>query len=156
MGEASELPFALSIRAMELADVDAVLKVEEASFVSPWSRAAFVAEVGDNDLACYLVAEADGQVIGYAGMWLIVDEAHVTNVALLPAYRGQGLGNLLMAALCGVAKAVGARRMTLEVRPSNTAAQRLYAKLGFVVRGVRPGYYTDTKEDALIMWLDRL
>ncbi len=156
MGETTGLPPALNIRAMELTDVDAVLQVEKASFVTPWSRAAFEAEVGDNDLACYLVAEADGQVIGYAGMWLILDEAHVTNVALLPAYRGRGLGSTLMGALCEVAKTVGARRMTLEVRPSNLAAQRLYGKLGFEVRGVRPGYYTDTKEDALIMWRDRL
>ncbi len=156
MGEAAELPFALNIRAMEMADIDAVLKVEEASFISPWSRAAFVAEVGDNDLACYLVAEADGQVIGYAGMWLILDEAHVTNVALLPAYRGCGLGGTPRAAPCAVAKTMAARRMTLEERPSNTAAQRLDTKLGFSVRGVRPGYYTDTREDALIMWLDGL
>ena len=156
MGETKELPLELNFRAMELTDVDEVLKVEKASFVTPWSRAAFVAEIGDNDLACYLVAEADGRVIGYAGMWLILDEAHVTNVALLPDFRGRGLGSALMGALCEVAKTVGALRMTLEVRPSNLAAQRLYGKLGFEVRGVRPGYYTDTKEDALIMWRDRL
>lgn len=156
MGETPGLQPTLNIRAMDLADVDEVLKVEKVSFATPWSRAAFVAEIGDNDLACYLVAEADGQVVGYAGMWLILDEAHVTNVALLPAYRGHGLGSKLMEALCEMAKTVGARRMTLEVRPSNLAAQRMYGKLGFEVRGVRPGYYTDSKEDALIMWRDRL
>lgn len=156
MGETTELPFALNVRAMELTDVDEVLQVEKASFVTPWSREAFVAEVGDNDLACYLVAEVDGRVVGYAGMWLILDEAHVTNVALLPVYRGRGLGTALMGALCELAKTVGAQRMTLEVRPSNIAAQRLYGKLGFAARGVRPGYYTDTKEDALIMWRDKL
>jgi ribosomal-protein-alanine acetyltransferase len=141
---------------MEPGDVDVVVKVENASFATPWSRAAFIAEIEDNDLACYLVIESDGEVVGYAGMWLILDEAHVTNVALLPAYRGRGLGNTLMTALCEVAKTLGARRMTLEVRPSNIPAQRLYGKLGFVAQGVRPGYYTDTKEDALIMWRDRL
>lgn len=156
MGETSGLPAALNIRAMELADIDAVLAVEEASFITPWSRSAFVAEIEDNDLACYLVVEAEGQVVGYAGMWVILDEAHVTNVALLPAFRGRSLGARLMDALCLLAKALGAVRMTLEVRPSNQAAQRLYGKLGFVAKGVRPGYYTDTKEDAVIMWRDRL
>lgn len=156
MGETSGMPSALNIRAMELADIDAVLAVEEVSFVTPWSRSAFVAEIEDNDLACYLVAEAEGQVVGYAGMWVILDEAHVTNVALLPAFRGRGLGARLMDALCQVAKALGAARMTLEVRPSNLAAQRLYGKLGFEARGIRPGYYTDTQEDALIMWRDKL
>ncbi|MDR7867532.1 MAG: ribosomal protein S18-alanine N-acetyltransferase [Sporomusaceae bacterium] len=156
MGETSDLPTELNIRAMELADIDAVLTVEESSFVTPWSRTAFVAEIEDNDLACYLVAEAEGQVVGYAGMWVILDEAHVTNVALLPAFRGRGLGSRLMGALCMIAKALGAARMTLEVRPSNNAARRLYSKLGFEARGVRPGYYTDTKEDAVIMWRDKL
>ncbi len=156
MGETTGLPAALNIRAMEMTDIDAVLAVEEASFITPWSRSAFVAEVEDNDLACYLVAEAGGKVVGYAGMWVILDEAHVTNVALLPACRGQGLGMRLMNALCRIAKALGAVRMTLEVRPSNHAAQRLYGKLGFEVRGIRPGYYTDTREDAVIMWLDKL
>ena len=156
MGETTGLPAALNIRAMEMTDIDAVLAVEEASFITPWSRSAFVAEVEDNDLACYLVAEAGGKVVGYAGMWVILDEAHVTNVAMLPACRGQGLGMRLMNALCRIAKALGAVRMTLEVRPSNHAAQRLYGKLGFEVRGIRPGYYTDTREDAVIMWLDKL
>ncbi len=156
MGETSGLPAELNIRAMELADIDAVLAVEEASFVTPWSRPAFAAEIEDNDLACYLVVEAGGKVVGYAGMWVILDEAHVTNVALLPVFRGRGLGTRLMDALCMIAKALGAVRMTLEVRPSNHAAQRLYGKLGFEARGVRPGYYTDTKEDAVIMWRDKL
>jgi ribosomal-protein-alanine N-acetyltransferase len=156
MGETPGLPPAVNIRAMELSDIDAVLAVEQVSFVTPWSRAAFVAEIDDNDLACYLVVEVDGQVIGYGGMWIIFDEAHVTNVALLPAFRGRGLGTMLMDSLCALAKALGAARMTLEVRPSNRAAQRLYGKLGFVACGVRPGYYTDTKEDAVIMWRDRL
>ncbi|MDT8900027.1 ribosomal protein S18-alanine N-acetyltransferase [Anaeroselena agilis] len=147
---------ALNIRAMQLPDLEAVLAVEQSSFLTPWSREAFVAEIEDNDLACYLVAEAEGQVVGYAGMWIILDEAHVTNVALLPAFRGRGLGTRLMDTLRQVAKALGAARMTLEVRPSNHEARRLYGKLGFAERGVRPGYYTDTKEDAIIMWLDGL
>jgi ribosomal-protein-alanine N-acetyltransferase len=141
---------------MALADIDAVLAVEKLSFITPWSRDAFVAEAGDNDLAVYLVLEADGQVIGYAGMWVILDEAHVTNVAVLPAFRGRGCGERLMGALVEKARGRGARRMTLEVRPSNTAALGLYGKLGFMPCGLRPGYYSDTREDAVIMWLDEL
>lgn len=157
MGETPQLPPPeLNIRPMLLTDVDAVLAVEKLSFLTPWSRDAFVAEAGDNDLAVYLVIEADGKVVGYAGMWVILDEAHVTNVAVLPAYRGRGLGEKLMRALLEKARGRGARRMTLEVRPSNTVALSLYDKLGFAPWGRRPRYYSDTQEDAIIMWLDGL
>lgn len=157
MGETpQQMPILLDIRPMELADVDAVVAVEQVSFITPWSRDAFVAETDDNDLAVYLVLEADGRVIGYVGMWVIMDEAHVTNVAVLPAFRGQGHGERLMRALIDKARGRGARRMTLEVRPSNAAALGLYGKLGFVPYGLRPRYYTDTQEDAVIMWLDGL
>lgn len=144
------------IRPMTADDIDAVLKVEQASFTMPWSRAAFTAEVVDNDFAYYLVGEADGTVVGYAGMWIILDEAHVTNVAVLPAYRGQGLGEQLLTALMADAKKRGALSMTLEVRVSNEGAQRLYRRLGFMPRGIRKQYYSDTKEDALIMWKEGL
>lgn len=146
----------LIIRAMTPDDVDAVLVVEQASFATPWSRDSLAAEAGDNDLACYLVLENGDGVVGYAGAWVVLDEAHVTNVAILPPYRGRRLGTLLMTALMKAARDRGARRMTLEVRPSNDAARRLYAALGFAVRGLRPGYYADNKEDALIMWRDEL
>lgn len=137
-------------------DIDAVLEIERASFTTPWSRAAFAAEVADNDLAYYLVGEADGAVVGYAGVWIILDEAHVTNIAVLPAYRGQGLGEQLLTALMAYAKKRGALSMTLEVRVSNEGAQRLYRRLGFMPRGIRKQYYSDTKEDALIMWKEGL
>ncbi|EAX46888.1 ribosomal-protein-alanine acetyltransferase [Thermosinus carboxydivorans Nor1] len=144
------------IRPMTADDIDAVLEVERASFTTPWSRAAFAAEVADNDLAYYLVGEADGAVVGYAGVWIILDEAHVTNIAVLPAYRGQGLGEQLLTALMAYAKKRGALSMTLEVRVSNEGAQRLYRRLGFMPRGIRKQYYSDTKEDALIMWKEGL
>ncbi len=157
MGETPQrMPAVITIRPMTLSDIDAVLAVELLSFITPWSRDAFVAEAGDNDLAVYLVLEGDGQVIGYAGMWVILDEAHVTNVAVLPACRGQGLGERLMRALIDKARGRGACRMTLEVRPSNTAALGLYGKLGFAPCGLRPRYYSETGEDAVIMWLDKL
>ncbi len=146
----------ISIRRMQPADIDAVLIVENQAFTTPWSRAAFESEVGDNDLAHYLVIVDDGKVIGYAGFWLVVDEAHVTNIALLSEYHGHGLGSLLLEHMILSAKVLGAVSMTLEVRPSNTAARKLYSRRGFIERGIRPNYYADLGEDAIIMWLDKL
>jgi ribosomal-protein-alanine N-acetyltransferase len=146
------------IRRMIGLDIEGVLEVEVASFTTPWSKGAFESEVYDNELTHYLVIvdTESKQVIGYAGMWIIVDEAHVTNVAILPDYRGRGLGEKLLRCLMSKAKERGATSMTLEVRRSNNEAKGLYTKLGFTARGVRPGYYTDTKEDAIIMWCDTL
>ena len=144
------------IRAMDLNDIDMVVAVEEQAFSVPWSRAAFETELDENELAHYLVAEVDGVVVGYCGMWIILDEAHLTNVAVLSEHRGKGIGHSLLTTLMGYAKVRGATCMTLEVRRSNTAAQRLYRRLGFIPRGLRRQYYTDTQEDALIMWRDSL
>lgn len=143
------------IRRMNFLDIDGVLKVEQQSFLTPWSREGFVNEMS-NELSYYLVLVEDGNIIGYAGMWLIVDEAHVTNVAILPRYRGKKLGEKIMAALLEHAKGRGAVRMTLEVRASNRVAQGLYSKFGFTPQGRRRNYYTDTKEDAIIMWCEKL
>ena len=145
----------VTMRRMNEIDVDGVLAVEEQSFTTPWSRAGFVAEM-KNELSYYLVMIKNGKIIGYAGMWVIVDEAHVTNVAILPEYRGQKLGEKLMAELIKHAKNRGAISMTLEVRTTNATAQGLYEKFGFSSRGIRRNYYTDTQEDALIMWCDKL
>jgi ribosomal-protein-alanine N-acetyltransferase len=145
----------ITIRRMNEMDIDGVLAVEQQSFTVPWSRAGFVAEM-KNELSYYLVMVESGKIIGYAGMWIIVDEAHVTNVAIAPEHRGQKLGEKLMAALIEHAKSRGAVSMTLEVRTTNTVAQSLYAKFGFASRGIRRNYYTDTQEDALIMWCDKL
>lgn len=144
-----------TIRRMNEMDIDGVLEVEEQSFTIPWSRAGFVSEM-KNELSYYLVMVNGGKIIGYAGMWLIVDEAHVTNVAIVPEYQGQKLGEKLMRALIEHAKARGALSMTLEVRASNKVAQGMYTKFGFISRGIRHKYYTDTQEDAWIMWCDQL
>lgn len=144
------------IRTMLPEDIDGVLQVEHDCFTVPWSRTAFEAEVNDNQLARYLVVETAGRLIGYAGMWMILDEAHVTNIAIIAEYRRQGLGERLLLELMDLAKQLGAGSMTLEVRPSNTAAQQLYRKLGFEKRGIRRQYYSDTREDALIMWREKL
>lgn len=144
------------IRQMRIQDIPQVMVVEHASFTVPWTSEAFTNELNNNRFACYLVLEMDGRIAGYAGMWTIVDEAHVTNVAIHPEYRGQGLGERLLAALVKQAMSLGTQKMTLEVRESNEIAQRLYRKFGFEPAGVRKGYYTDNQEDAVIMWSDLL
>ena len=95
-------------------------------------------------------------VVGYAGLWLMVDEAHITTVAVRRAFRGRGLGKVLMLAMMGLARDLGARMVTLEVRKSNAIAIKMYEELGFRQKGVRPRYYTDNGEDALIMWSEEL
>ncbi|MBO7747402.1 ribosomal protein S18-alanine N-acetyltransferase [Paenibacillus sp. MWE-103] len=144
----------LVFRSMTLDDVPTIAAIEEESFATPWTKDAFVNELTNNHFARYMVMDYEGAAIGYAGMWTIMDEAHVTNVAVREAYRGQGLGELLMTELMRTAVLFGARRMTLEVRVSNSVARRLYAKLGFEPSGIRPGYYSDNMEDALIMWAE--
>jgi len=146
----------LVVRRMQPADIDEVLAVEQQAFTTPWPRVAFEEEVGNNDLAHYFVLLYDGRILGYGGFWLVIDEAHITNVALLPEYHGRGLGTLLLEQLILAAKVSGAASMTLEVRPGNTAARKLYSRRGFVQRGLRPNYYAELGEDALIMWLDNL
>ncbi len=139
------------IRPMERKDVNRVHEIECTCFRSPWSKLALAGELR-NEVAHYLVMEADGVICGYGGMWLLFEEAHVTNVAIMPEYRGQGRGKRLMLAMMRHAIKRGAEKMTLEVREGNLVAQRLYAKLGFEQNGFRKGYYSDTGEGALILW----
>ena len=146
----------LSVEKMTMKDLDEVMEVERQCFTTPWSRYSFVCELKDNQFSHYIVAKYMGKIIGYAGMWIILDEAHVTNVGVLPEYRGGGVGELLMRSLIIAAKEHGAKKMTLEVRKSNYVAQNLYSKLGFEPVGIRRGYYLDNREDAVIMWKDSL
>ena len=143
------------IRRMTMADVDGVAAVEAATFPTPWSRDAFASEMR-NVAARYLVAEKDGQVIGYAGAWIILDESHITNIAVLKEARGQGIGRALTAGLLRYLANLGAAYATLEVRKSNEIAQNLYKSLGFIKLGVRKRYYEDNGEDALIMVCDHM
>lgn len=137
---------------MAIEDIDDILVIEHESFSVPWPRESFESEVLRNALSVYILAETEGQTIGYGGMWLILDEAHITNVAVRESHRGKGVGERLVKFLIDEAFKSGARSMTLEVRAGNVAARSLYEKMGFVVEGTRPGYYQDNKEDALIMW----
>ena len=136
-------------------DAEGVARVERESFPTPWSREDFWREAS-NDFACYIVALDDMEIIGFAGCWISFEEAQVTNIALTSAQRGRGLGKVLMAKLMRVAAERGAERMTLEVRPSNTSALRLYEGLGFAAIGVRKKYYQDNDEDAILMWHTKL
>ncbi len=140
----------LVIRRMTLNDVDGVHAIEAATFARPWTRQDFVKEMTTNACARYLVAEQNGAVIGYAGAWIVLDEAHVTNVAVAESWRGRGIGKQLTAALMQYAANLGVVYATLEVRKSNEAAKRLYQSLGFEYVGVRKRYYEDNGEDALL------
>jgi len=149
-------PVRLTVQGMQVEDVPAVHAIESASFPSPWPPYAFRGELETNRMAHYLVARAGARVVAYAGIWLMVDEAHVTTFAVLPAYRRRGIGGRLLSEVIELAADLGASVVTLEVRLSNSAARRLYQQFGFRPVGVRPRYYSDNGEDALIMTTERL
>ena len=144
------------IRFMRLKDVDAVADIEEATFARPWSCDSFRQEVTRNAVARYLVAEQDGQILGYAGAWIIMDESHITNIAVREDVRGKGLGKKLTKQLLQILSNLGACYATLEVRVSNVRAQNLYKSLGFVSVGKRKRYYEDNNEDAYLMVCEHL
>lgn len=145
----------ISFRAMAPDDADAVACIEHESFATPWSREDFWREAS-NDFTCYIVALEDTDIIGFAGCWISFDEAQVTNIAVTAIQRNKGCGKLLMEQMMCAAVARGVERMTLEVRPSNMPAIRLYERLGFSAVGVRKGYYQDNGEDAILMWNTKL
>lgn len=143
----------LVIEEMKVDDIDGVFEVEKNCFEDYWSKDSFKKELSNN-LAKYLVAKVDGKVVGYVGIWFVVDEGHITNVAVHEDYRGQKIGDQLIKELVQVCKDNKIVSMTLEVRTSNTVAQNLYRKYGFKMAGIRKEYYSNNKEDAIIMWND--
>ena len=144
------------LRRMTLSDVPAVHRIEEAIFSMPWSEKDFVYEMTENKVARYLVIEEAGEIIAFAGAHIILDQAHVTNIAVRQDCRGRGLGRMITRALMQYASNLGAEYLTLEVRQSNATAQNLYKSLGFVKVNVRKRYYEDTGEDAWLMVCDKL
>ncbi|SDX00817.1 [SSU ribosomal protein S18P]-alanine acetyltransferase [Marinococcus luteus] len=142
------------IRIMSADDIDNVMEVEHNAFSMPWSRRAFENEMYNNQFAHYLVAEVGGRIVGYCGVWIVIDEAHVTNIAVHSRYRGRKIGQELLANLMELAYTYGARTMTLEVRETNETARNLYDKFGFVPGGVRKNYYMDNNENAIVMWVN--
>jgi ribosomal-protein-alanine N-acetyltransferase len=149
-------PVALRVEPMTFADIPAVHAIERSSFAVPWPDDAYRSELATNRLASYIVARTDDEVVGFAGLWVMVDEAHVTTFAVEPRWRRRGVGERLLLALLDIAEARRAREATLEVRLSNVPARRLYEKFGFRPVGIRPRYYSDNGEDALIMTTDPL
>jgi ribosomal-protein-alanine N-acetyltransferase len=131
------------------------MEIEVECFPTPWHESAYLTELA-NRSAHYIVACADSRIVGYAGMWIIMDEAHITTLGVARDCRGTKIGEQLLVRLLDEAMRRGARRATLEVRQSNAAAQSLYRKYGFVAAAIRRGYYTDNRENAVVMWIDNV
>jgi ribosomal-protein-alanine N-acetyltransferase len=145
----------ISIEPMIRGDLPDIVRIEQRSYPAPWNAAAYETELA-NASACYLVARFGSSPVGYAGMWVIMDEAHITTIAVDPEFRGMRVGGLLMLALLEEARLRGATRATLEVREHNDAAKRLYARYGFKQAGLRRKYYADNQENALILWAENI
>jgi len=146
----------VQLRLMSQEDVPQVTDIDREAFPTLWPPANYQREL-KNGLAHYIVAcgdEAGHYIIGFAGLWILVDEAHITNIAVREKHRRQGTGETLLIAIIELAIELGACLITLEVRASNTEAQKLYAKYGFVRVGLRHGYYTDNREDAVLMTIE--
>jgi ribosomal-protein-alanine N-acetyltransferase len=138
-------------------DLGGLIAVEQASFLNPWTRDMYLAELQNPDVSRLLVAkDSDGRVVGFCGFWCVLDELHINNLAVLPEYRRQGIASMILNRVFDDGRQAGAGRATLEVRRSNEIAQRLYARFGFTVAGVRRGYYRQPEEDALVLWREGL
>jgi len=149
-------PLRIRVEPMTVDDLRAVHAIERASFSVPWPDDAYRNELLTNRLASYVVARAGDEIVGFGGLWVMVDEAHITTFAVHPRWRRRGVGEWMLLGLLDRAVERRAREATLEVRLSNMPARRLYEKYGFRPVGIRPRYYSDNGEDALIMTTDAL
>lgn len=147
-------PAPLEVRLVHLRrrHLRSVTRIEGQVYPRPWSLTLFVSELNLRGSRHYVAARVGGVLVGYAGMLYVVDEAHVTTIAVDPAWQRHGIGTRLLANLARTARARGMKNMTLEVRVSNAAAQAMYRKFGFETAGVRRNYYVESNEDALVMW----
>jgi ribosomal-protein-alanine N-acetyltransferase len=146
----------VSIEPLQKKDLDELMAIETQTFKSHWPVSAFLNEIENNRLAYYFGAHFEKTLVGYAGIWIVMDEAHITTLAVHPEYRRKKIGEQLLLHLLTVATGKGARWATLEVRESNEAAQALYKKFGFVSVGIRKNYYLEENENAIIMWTGNL
>ena len=144
----------LRIREMENSDIEAVMEIDEKIFNTPWNKRIFDYEINENKFAHYFIVETNQTIIGYIGLWIVYEDAQITNVAILEDYRGYKIGEHLFGYAVQYAQNQGAERLSLEVRVSNKIAQNMYEKFGLVPAGIREKYYTDDNEDALVMWVD--
>ena len=142
------------IRKMEIDDIPQVVEVEKSSFPTPWSTDIFYQEIIENQFSHYYVMEYGEKIIGYVGMWIVIDDAQITTIAISPEYRRKKLGEKLFGFSLQTALAMGAKILSLEVRVSNIPAQKLYRKFGLMPGGIRKNYYTDNGEDAIVMWVN--
>jgi ribosomal-protein-alanine N-acetyltransferase len=143
----------LTLSSMVLEDLDEIMELEAEAFSSPWTRGMYLHEIRKQE-GCYLVARRDGLLVGYGGMLLILDEAHVMTLAVRKDQRRRGLGSRILLELIDASEKMGARFFTLEVRKSNYEAIEMYSKFGFQIMGERKNYYLDNLEHALIMWTE--
>lgn len=141
----------ISIEKMNSANVQEVKDICDLSFASPWTLDALNKELS-NERAAYIVVKLGSKVVGFGGMWILFDEADITNIAVHPEYRGHSFGDVIVENLIKTAKDLGATCMTLEVRASNTPAINLYLKHNFSIEGTRKNFYENPKEDGHIMW----
>ena len=142
----------LIVRRGEEKDILAIEELEKQCFATPWSYESLKYDIVENNRALYLVAEIEGEIVGYVGIWKIVDEGHITNVAVSPAHRRKHIASALLETLFRVTERAGVVNHTLEVRAGNEGAIKLYEGFGFKEAGLRKGYYEDNGEDAIIMW----
>lgn len=155
MSETSEKIHHIRIEPLQITHLEAIYGIETRSFAVPWSMNELRRDFTTNKHAFYLVAldgDKEDQVAGYAGLWHIVNEGHINNIAVDEPYRGHGVGSKLMEGLIALAQQKEMIGLTLEVRMGNRAAMGLYSKYGFKMEGIRKNYYAETKEDAVIMW----
>ncbi len=149
-------PEPLQIEAMQLSDISAVTRIELLSFTTQWPHDAFANELRSNKLAHYFVGRIGSRIVAYGGIWVILEDSHVTTIAVDPDLRGRRYGERLLLHLLDTAIELGAAWMTLEVRESNVSAQQLYQKYGFTTVTTRKSYYSDNNESALVMWAGNL
>ncbi len=142
-------------RLTSVADLDAILEIEQTSFANPWTREMYLTELKNEGVSfVYPARDAEGHILGFCSFWRVFDELHINNLAVAPDRRRAGIATALLNHVLEQGVRLGARRATLEVRRSNTAARLLYERFGFSVAGVRRAYYTHPVEDALVLWRD--
>ncbi|MBV8074359.1 MAG: ribosomal protein S18-alanine N-acetyltransferase [Candidatus Eremiobacteraeota bacterium] len=152
----AEIRPVLAIEPMAAGDIPAVTRIEAVSFSTSWPANAFTNELSENKLAHYYVGRSGGEIVAYGGIWVILEDSHITTIAVHPSYRGRRYGERLLVHLLDEAIARGASWITLEVRESNEVAQSLYRKYGFTNVSTRRAYYSDNNENAVVMWAGNL